>query len=146
MRRANRGRMRCLARPSPQRWIFSSKSGRTTPTKRHVTLPGDFLGTLSYSSPEQVRMDPQFIDIRSDVYSLGVILYQSLTGRFPYRVTVAVSGPSSHLPFLGCCRASRNSNPSTAAIFSMRRPARSVSPAKYACTVRIGTPESFAMR
>lgn len=48
-----------------------------------ITLPGAFQGTIAYSSPEQVRGRSQDIDIRSDVYSLGVILYELLTGHLP---------------------------------------------------------------
>ncbi|HWE83725.1 MAG TPA: serine/threonine-protein kinase [Terracidiphilus sp.] len=45
---------------------------------------GQLLGTLPYMSPEQVLADPASIDTRSDVYALGVILYQLLAGRMPY--------------------------------------------------------------
>jgi eukaryotic-like serine/threonine-protein kinase len=45
---------------------------------------GQLLGTLAYMSPEQVLADPLGIDTRSDVYALGVILYQLLASRFPY--------------------------------------------------------------
>lgn len=49
-----------------------------------MTLTGQFLGTLAYASPEQVQRDPASVDVRSDVYSLGVILYEMLTGERPY--------------------------------------------------------------
>lgn len=56
-----------------------------------MTYTGQFVGSLPWSSPEQVSGDPGLIDIRTDVYALGVILYQLLTGRFPYNVHGSVA-------------------------------------------------------
>jgi eukaryotic-like serine/threonine-protein kinase len=49
-----------------------------------VTEVGMIKGTLQYMSPEQAKGDPDEIDVRTDVYALGVILYQMLSGRLPY--------------------------------------------------------------
>ncbi|MDX9912564.1 MAG: serine/threonine-protein kinase [Phycisphaerales bacterium] len=51
-----------------------------------MTVSGQFLGSLPWASPEQAEGRPDMIDPRSDVYSLGVVLYQMLTGKFPYPV------------------------------------------------------------
>ncbi|MCG8405290.1 MAG: serine/threonine-protein kinase [Phycisphaerales bacterium] len=56
-----------------------------------VTVTGEFMGTLAFASPEQLSGDPSQIDIRTDVYSLGVILYQMLTGRRPFSTSAPMA-------------------------------------------------------
>lgn len=64
-----------------------------------ITGSGQVLGTLRYMSPEQTRAHPDEIDVRTDVYSLGVVLYELLTGRLPYETDVV----SPHLAMKTIC-------------------------------------------
>jgi serine/threonine protein kinase/WD40 repeat protein len=59
-----------------------------------VSQVGQIKGTLLYMSPEQVRGSSDEIDVRSDVYSLGVMLFEMLTGRMPYDLS-SVSLPEA---------------------------------------------------
>jgi len=62
-----------------------------SPAGRNITVTGQFIGKVKYASPEQARGLHDAIDIRADVYALGVILYQILTdGAFPYEVVGAL--------------------------------------------------------
>jgi serine/threonine protein kinase len=55
----------------------------------YVTEMGKIRGTLPYMSPEQVRGNPDEIDLRTDVYALGVMLYEMMTGALPYDLSKA---------------------------------------------------------
>jgi non-specific serine/threonine protein kinase/serine/threonine-protein kinase len=48
---------------------------------------GQLIGTVQYMSPEQVEADPDDLDTRSDVYALGVVLYEMLCDQLPYDVS-----------------------------------------------------------
>ncbi len=49
-----------------------------------ITGTAQFLGTLAFSSPEQLESRLGEVDVRTDIYSLGVIFFRTLTGRMPY--------------------------------------------------------------
>jgi serine/threonine protein kinase/Tfp pilus assembly protein PilF len=54
----------------------------------HLTKTGTAFGSPEYMSPEQCQGDPK-LDYRSDIYSVGVVLYQMLTGEAPFTGTIA---------------------------------------------------------
>ncbi|MGH9578762.1 MAG: serine/threonine-protein kinase, partial [Terriglobales bacterium] len=73
-----------LPQPKVLDFGVARAAGGEFPTLTLATGDGQILGTLAYMSPEQVRGDGGQIDTRSDVYALGVILYELLAGRLPY--------------------------------------------------------------
>lgn len=55
-----------------------------------VSVAGEVTGTPAYMSPEQATGNRDRVDIRTDVYSIGVVFYRVLTGSFPYDVKTSM--------------------------------------------------------
>jgi WD40 repeat protein/tRNA A-37 threonylcarbamoyl transferase component Bud32 len=70
---------------------FGLARPETGPRGPMPTMTEEFAGTRAYASPEQVAGGPGTMRVTTDVYSLGVMFFHVLTGRFPY----PVDGPSS---------------------------------------------------
>jgi serine/threonine protein kinase len=62
---------------------------------QRITRSGMAIGSLAYMSPEQVRSKP--FDERADIYSLGITVYEALTGRRPFRDTSEYEVMQAHL-------------------------------------------------
>ena len=72
--------------------VTDSDVARTT----QQTQVGEIVGTLQYMSPEQCAGHPDAIDTRSDVYALGVVLYEVLSGALPYETGSSTLGAITH--------------------------------------------------
>jgi serine/threonine protein kinase len=64
-------------------------------TDRSLTVTGTTLGSLNYMPPEQVKGEPA--DNRSDLYSLGISLYEMVTGRLPFQADSNYAIMAAHL-------------------------------------------------
>ncbi len=70
--------------------------------KTSYTEQGQLLGTPEYMSPEQAEMSYQDVDTRSDIYSLGVVLYELLTGAPPFDPKRLREGGIDHIRQVIC--------------------------------------------
>jgi serine/threonine protein kinase/Tol biopolymer transport system component len=67
-----------------------------------VTEQGQMVGTPEYMSPEQAEMTSQDIDTRTDIYSLGVLLYKLLVGTLPFKSETLREGGIDHVRQVIC--------------------------------------------
>lgn len=65
--------------------------------KEWASMTGEVVGTLPYMSPEQAHGGRSEVDIRTDVYALGIMLYHVLTGEYPYPVVGPVADVLKHI-------------------------------------------------
>ncbi|HEY5755724.1 MAG TPA: serine/threonine-protein kinase [Steroidobacter sp.] len=83
-------------RPVPKVIDFGIAKAVTpgTQASRAHTRIGHLIGTPEYMSPEQAQLSPLDVDTRSDVYSLGVVLHELLTGTLPFKISNHESSPA----------------------------------------------------
>ena len=62
---------------------IAKATGQRLTDRTAVTTYGQTVGTLNYMSPEQAEMDGLDVDTRTDIYSLGIMLFELLVGRVP---------------------------------------------------------------
>lgn len=62
-----------------------------------TSLTAQIIGTPAYMSPEQAAGDPSGVDVRTDVYSLGVVLFELVAGEMPYETKVSIGRLLDHI-------------------------------------------------
>ncbi len=98
-----------------------ARATRADGTKQSLaTETGQVLGTLQYMSPEQLNASGEDIDTRSDVYALGVILYESFAGRPPFNI--------SDLPIPAAIQIVQNTEPERPSSVARREHSQQVVP------------------
>lgn len=97
-------------------------SGENEQSRKRFTQEGELIGTAAYMSPEQLGIGEAEPDTRSDIYSLGVVLYELVSGWLPYQRT-----PTEELTVYELQRRLRESSP-TSVIARRKRTKQSEQP------------------
>ncbi len=74
---------------------IAKRSSEHDPNEAKLTQQGMVLGTPPYMSPEQFTGQP--VDVRSDIYALGVMTYEMLVGKYPFEANTAWEWASKHM-------------------------------------------------
>jgi serine/threonine protein kinase/tetratricopeptide (TPR) repeat protein len=74
--------------------ISKAMSALHEPGRAHTRI-GHLIGTPEYMSPEQAQLSPLDVDTRSDIYSLGVVLHELLTGQLPFKSSDSTATPAA---------------------------------------------------
>jgi hypothetical protein len=81
-----------------QVWLLGFGIASPLPRERQAPAPPEFIaGTLAYMAPEQTGRMNRSIDARSDLYALGVTLYELLTGRLPFTASEPMEWVHCHI-------------------------------------------------
>ena len=76
--------MNILRDAEGERWVLGDFGLARDVLSSRLTRKGDFLGTIAYMAPEQIVAQRATVDERSDIWALGVTLYEALTLRLPF--------------------------------------------------------------
>jgi serine/threonine protein kinase/formylglycine-generating enzyme required for sulfatase activity len=110
-------------KPAPKVIDFgvAKATGSTQISEKTLTLAGLLVGTPAYMAPEQARYDANDIDTRVDVYALGVLLYELLTGLLPFETERLKKAGLDEV--LRIIREEEPSRPSTKVTRTQKKPA-----------------------